>query len=870
MTIFPTSPKPRSSGQFAWLRRLLALAAFGALAFSLLSAPGLIKVDAGSQHRPEQVQGTSVVISEFRTRGSAAGNDEFVELFNPTQNPVDITDWKIVRSTSTGTSPSTRHIFDSVILQPGQYYLVGSLTYSTDPTNTIAQDVVANGGVSGDTEDIGLADGGGLALRRADDSDVDQVGIGATAFGEGTRLLTELTTNVDRGYARVDVCEDNNNNSTDFVLTDPSQPQNSSLPATPCPAPTATPEWQHRLFISEVAWGGTRADDTLAQWIELYNPGDYIDLELNKCFLRIPGKADIELEGAIPAGSYYLIERNQVDTNVETYTYPISGFPTPTETPTNIPGFSVPGMTIAFPLLNVGGDRLELYCGGAVVGEGTLADTANGDGGSWPAGNRFFSYASMERIGPPYGLENDASWLNFFGTPYAADRLGNLINGSPGGPRSLGATSTPTTTPTSTATPTATLSPTLTTTPSALRSVVINEVAWMGTIANGDHEWIELYNPGSVDISLSGWTILIDNTVFITIPSGKVIKANKYFLLMRYEDAIKFPDPASLGEESLFVYPSSKALSNDGKVMKLRAPSQSIDIDTANSNGGGWPAGNNTTKCTMERRGATTTDIDTSWITNTGLRRVAKDAADNDICGTPNDRNWAYDVTPTPSPVGPTKTATRTRTPTPIPPAKISQIILNEFLVHPRSDWNNDGIVDSGDEFIELLNVGNVSVSLQGWRLDDQQGDSSPYTIEGLSLAPGARAVFFASQTGLLLSNRSDSVRLFQTNGAISDAFTYTAPTRPDQTWCRLPDGGPTWVFGCEPTLQQTNKLAETIFRGERNLPAICESPSLPAAVFLTECLPSGLEAWSRRLWDGLLPATKIFFERHGQEYWIE
>jgi hypothetical protein len=113
-------------------------------------------------------------------------------------------------------------------------------------------------------------------------------------------------------------------------------------------------------------------------------------------------------------------------------------------------------------------------------------------------------------------------------------------------------------------------------------------------------------------------------------------------------------------------------------------------------------------------------------------------------------------------------------------------------------------------------------------------------------------------------------VRLYQTNGAISDAFTYTSPTKPDQTWCRLPDGGPTWVFGCEPTLSQINKLAETIFRGERDLPAICESPALPAAVFLTECLPSGLEAWSRRLWDGFLPATKVFFERHGQEYWIE
>jgi hypothetical protein len=249
---------------------------------------------------------------------------------------------------------------------------------------------------------------------------------------------------------------------------------------------------------------------------------------------------------------------------------------------------------------------------------------------------------------------------------------------------------------------------------------------------------------------------------------------------------------------------------------------------------------------------------------------VAKDAADNDICGTPNDRNWAYDVTPTPSPVGPTRTPTKTRTPTRIPAAIISQIIINEFLPHSRSDWNNDGVIDSGDEFIELTNVGNASGNLEGWRLDDQDGDSSPYTLGDINLAPGARVIFFASETGLLLSNRSDSVRVFKANGVISDAFTYTTVPIPDQTWCRLPDGKPTWIFGCQPTLSQINQPAETIYRGEVDMPAICESPDLPVSIYLAECVPSGLESWSRRLWDDLQPVFRVLVERHGQEYWIE
>ncbi|MDX9993147.1 MAG: lamin tail domain-containing protein [Anaerolineales bacterium] len=271
----------------------------------------------------------------------------------------------------------------------------------------------------------------------------------------------------------------------------------------------------------------------------------------------------------------------------------------------------------------------------------------------------------------------------------------------------------------------------------------------------------------------------------------------------------------------------------------------------------------------MERSAANLADSDKAWITNTGALKNGKDADGNPICGTPGNVNWAYYVTPTPVPA---KSAipTRTRTPTPVPPLRYSQVVINEFLPHPRSDWNQDGKVDFGDEFIELINVGNIAVDLQGWRLDDQEGDSSAFSIGPLSLGPGARQVFFASETGLMLSNRSDSVRVFKPNGAISDAFTYTSIPTPDQSWCRYPDGGQIWVFGCQPTLAETNRLAEIVFRGEINQPAICKSPGLPAPVYLSECLPSGLEAWSRRLWGGLLPTYRLFFERGGQEYWIE
>ena len=55
----------------------------------------------------------------------------------------------------------------------------------------------------------------------------------------------------------------------------------------------------------------------------------------------------------------------------------------------------------------------------------------------------------------------------------------------------------------------------------AKASVVISEIAWMGNSSNANAEWIELYNNGSEDIDLSGFTI--SGSVSITIPSGKSI-----------------------------------------------------------------------------------------------------------------------------------------------------------------------------------------------------------------------------------------------------------------------------------------------------------------------------------------------------------
>jgi len=63
-------------------------------------------------------------------------------------------------------------------------------------------------------------------------------------------------------------------------------------------------------------------------------------------------------------------------------------------------------------------------------------------------------------------------------------------------------------------------------------TVVINEIAWMGTAASSTHQWIELYNNKEEEINLSDWQLSWDegNT---KISLSSTIPPQRYFLMVR-------------------------------------------------------------------------------------------------------------------------------------------------------------------------------------------------------------------------------------------------------------------------------------------------------------------------------------------------
>jgi hypothetical protein len=194
--------------------------------------------------------------------------------------------------------------------------------------------------------------------------------------------------------------------------------------------------------------------------------------------------------------------------------------------------------------------------------------------------------------------------------------------------------------------------------------------------------------------------------------------------------------------------------------------------------------------------------------------------------------------------------------PTALPPAPL--LAINEFLPRPGHDWNLDGVINSGDEYIEILNHGVIDVNLSGYSLDDEVNiGSPPYRLPAITLKPGERHVFYGSETGLLLSDGGDGVRLLKPNGQLMDAYNYSVVRYPDESYCRLPDNGGAddWNQNCFPTPGLQNSLSGASVNppktgGEEELCPIADT--LPQDFVLAECLPFGNRIWNPAYWDKL------------------
>lgn len=438
---------------------------------------------------------------------------------------------------------------------------------------------------------------------------------------------------------------------------------------------------------------------------------------------------------------------------------------------------------------------------------------------------------------------------------------------------------TVTMTPTRTLTPSRTPSPTRTPTPSPtatpLRTVLINEVGWMGTSSsNTGDEWVELYGPPNMD--LTGWR-LVGGDLSPNITLSGSTDANGFFVIAS-NNSVFLSFTYGQVDSSLVIENTEESLQlfdDNGVLIDTASP---ILISGVNR----WPAGcgpsgytcpttnactrnsSNTNYASMERRNAP--DIGANWFTYAIVTPPVPvlDRNNKVVCGSPGQANWALSVTATPSKTpSRTPTATRTRTPTPFP-TPVPIVVINEVMPRAGHDWNGDGNVDVYDEFIEIKNVGSLPANLSNYKLDDEkEGGSAPFTLRSLTLDPGERAVFYGSETGILLSDGGDTVLLLNARGTIVDAYTYSIADEPDRSFCRLFSNPGYWREKCFPTPGLENGYSGRYPPGpDGSREPVCLMPDTAPDDFIqAECEAAGLGIWNPEYWNT--------FPGEGEEQWI-
>lgn len=167
-----------------------------------------------------------------------------------------------------------------------------------------------------------------------------------------------------------------------------------------------------------------------------------------------------------------------------------------------------------------------------------------------------------------------------------------------------------------------------------VNSVVINEIAWMGTGGTtklSNDEWIELYNSGSNPINLDGWTLksVTGNGDPQILLSG-IVGPKGFYILERTDDFVIVDIVANR------VY--SGSLLDSGENLELKDASGLV-VDSIRCEGS-WYGGSKDGRFSMERINPNKIgDTSSNWGSNSGLVRNGSNNEGGLVNGTPGRAN---------------------------------------------------------------------------------------------------------------------------------------------------------------------------------------------------------------------------------------
>lgn len=527
------------------------------------------------------------------------------------------------------------------------------------------------------------------------------------------------------------------------------------------------------VLISEVAWGGT-SKSIADEWIELAPVGaDPVSL------------SGWTLEGALSGGNILTLPDV---TLLPGSTYVITNYPA---------GHASTALAIApsFTTTSVSlpneGLRLILK-----RPDGTVVDTA-GDGGKPPAG--VSGSASMIRADIATWKTADttsgyAAGLPDFGTPGTADMTPPQtlpsIEGEGDAVTDISEEEMPVVVE---EVPVVEEIPVVSSVAVALHvppgSVIINEL--LADPAEGENEWIELFNPFVNTLPMSGWSLLDKG-------GGKTPLPDVYLGFGQY----------------LVIRNPVGNLNNGSDLIELVGPDGSV-VDTVVYGANLIPK--------SKKGQALGRRVDGTWGHSEPMTPGAENIVPVPVLVMVETTSGTHSpVFETPSVIdsSPLSLSSHGGEGGAAASMSVGTFILSEL-------YPNTGGNDVAEEFIEVRNVGAEEANFQGWRLGDLSKTSYVHKDETV-LRPQESLALPRSLTKIALNNTGDTVRLSAPDASERDSVVYEKATR-KHTYAKQLDG--TWAW-TEPTPDEENSVPTVVVPDVK--PVAKPKATPPAAVRLS------------------------------------
>ena len=170
-----------------------------------------------------------------------------------------------------------------------------------------------------------------------------------------------------------------------------------------------------------------------------------------------------------------------------------------------------------------------------------------------------------------------------------------------------------------------------------------------------------------------------------------------------------------------------------------------------------------------------------------------------------------------------------------LPVAASGTIIVSEVLPHPTG----------GNEWVELANANAEDMRLDGWRLDDAEGGSHPFALDGVTIGAGGYVLIYKEQSKIGFNDDGDAVRLINPAGQVASLAEYGAAPL-DKSWANV---GGQWQW-TTPTPRAANVAAPVTAAPKTSVTEAAATPAQqnrPDAAVAQATTPKGTTATTVR-----------------------